>query len=223
MRILTVDIKGIPSGERNNLREADVFQDYDAILINPESLDVIYEMLSNEYDKTDLLTDEAGAKITSVNIKRREQVQALLQRGGIVVCFTQSVKVVSFSLRIEGEDYWYTITNYDWLLKPEDIKNELGEIKSATGKTIDYIDSGHPFSNYLNTKPSWSAYVDKDACKNWKVLASAFNTHAVAVVKRIGLGHIILLPSYYDYHNGELLEQCIARLLGDKQITPQPA
>ncbi|MEE8619290.1 MAG: hypothetical protein V3S84_04090 [Dehalococcoidales bacterium] len=108
-------------------------------------------------------------------------------------------------------------------MTPSDIYRELGEIKYSKGNTIDYIDSGHPFSEYLDTKPPWSAYIDKDACENWKILASAFGTHAVSLTKRVGLGHIILLLSYYDYHNGELLERCIIKLLGDRESTPEPS
>ena len=108
-------------------------------------------------------------------------------------------------------------------MTPSDIYRELGEIKYSKGNTIDYIDSGHPFSEYLNTKPPWSAYIDKDACENWKILASAFGTHAVSLTKRVGLGHIVLLPSYYNHNNGELLERCIIKLLGDKESTPQPS
>ncbi|GAI27872.1 unnamed protein product, partial [marine sediment metagenome] len=100
---------------------------------------------------------------------------------------------------------------------------ELGEIKYSTGTTIDYIESGHIFSEYLNIKPSWSAYVDKDTCEGWKVLASAFGTHVVSLTRRIGLGHIVLLPSDYDYHNGELVERCIKKLLAGREITPQPS
>jgi hypothetical protein len=165
-----------------------------------------------------VLTPEAGELISSVNQKRREQVIGLLQRGGIVVCFMQPLRSYNYNWRYEGEDHWIYVTNYGWLLK----STELVEIKYSTGTTIDYIDSGHPFSEYLNIKPSWSAYVDKDACEDWKVLASAFGTHVVSLARRIGLGHIVLLPSDYDYHNGELVERCIIKLLGDREATPQP-
>ncbi len=161
---------------------------------------------------------ETGELIHSVNDRRRQEVDGLLQRGGVLVCFMQPLMTHSYICRRKGEDRWHFVTNYDWL--PE--HTELPEIKCSTGVTIDFVDSGHPFSEYLNTRPRWSAYVEKDACKNWKVLASAFETHAVSLAKRVGLGNIILLPSYYDYHNGELLERCIVKLLGDKKTMPQP-
>lgn len=225
MKILTINVIGIPSSRSDDLVRANVFQDYDAVVVDPESLESLYGRVSDLYANRDerQLTLEAGFSISSINQKRREQVIGLLQRGGIVVCFMQPLTSYNYNWRYEGEDHWIKVINYDWLLKPSDIKRELGEIKYSTGTTIDYIDSGHPFSEYLNIKPSWSAYVDKDACEDWKVLASAFGTHAVSLAKRVGLGHIILLPSYYDYHNGELVERCITKLLGGKETTPQPS
>lgn len=225
MKILTVNIHGIPSMLSSNLLEANVFQDYDAVVVNPEGIDRLYDGISDLYrDREETqLNLEAGSIIDSVNGRRREETIGLLQRGGVVVCFMQPLRRYSLSYSYDGEGHWVYVTNYDWLLKYDDIKEELGEIKYSMGRTIDYVNSGHPFSEYLNTKPSWSAYVDKDACKNWRILASAFGTHAVSLTKRVGLGHIVLLPSYYNHNNGELLERCIIKLLGDKESTPQPS
>ena len=69
-----------------------------------------------------------------------------------------------------------------------------------------------PFSDYLDTKPSWSAFIKRETCNDWKILASAYDTHAVSLEKRMGMGYIILLPGYYDHHNGEILEKCIKKL-----------
>lgn len=223
MKILTINVIGIPSGSSYNLFDAHVFQDYDAVVVNPESLDGLYGYGCIDYYNHDerILTSKFGQILSATNKKRCEQVNGLLQRGGVVVCFMQPLRSYSYTWRHAEKDRRTYIENYEWL--PDDINSELEEIKSGRGQTIDYIDSGHPFSEYLNIKPSWSAYVDKDACKNWKVLASAFETHAVALTKRVGLGHIVLLPSYYDYHNGEMLERCVIKLIGDKESTPQPS
>ncbi len=208
----------------NNVREADVFQDYDALIINPESLDDLYEILTSEYSRdVNVLKNDAGINIALANKERREQTTALLQRGGVVVCFLHPVKRLFYNMAFEGEDRWQYVTNYDWLMTLEDFNNTLGTIIHATGKTIEVIDSSHPFSEYIKTKPSWSAYFNINDCKNWKVLASAYGTHALSLAKRTWLGHIVFLPSYYDHRNSELLESCIIKLLGDKETTPQPS
>jgi len=218
MKILTINVIGIPSGRSDNLITANVFQDYDAVVVKPEDLYDLYGKIEYYDHDEEVLTPKFGQSIFAWNIKRREQIGGLLQRGGVVVCFMESLRNYSFNWSFEGEDKWINVTNYSWLLT----SSEFVEIKYSRGTTIDYIDSGHPFSEYLNIKPSWLAYVDKDACRDWKVLASAFGTHAVSLTKRVGLGHIILLPSYYDYNNGELVESCIEKLLAGREITPQP-
>ena len=106
---------------------------------------------------------------------------------------------------------------------PEDIYSESVTIIFGRGQTIVYIDSGHPFSEYLNIIPSWSAYIEKCDCEDWKILASAYGTNAVSLAKRVGLGHIILLPNYHAHENSELLENCITKLLSDKETRPQPS
>jgi len=222
MKILTINVIGIPSSSSSDLIEANIFQDYDAVIIDPESLDKLYNRVDYYNEEENILTPKCAELLAAVNEKRNEQVSGLLQRGGVVVSFMQPLRRCSYVWSYDGEDHWNSVTNYDWLLTPRDLEKELGEIKYAKGETIDYVDAGHPFLEYLNTRPRWEAYVDKDACKNWKILASAFGTHVVALVKRIGLGHIIMLPSYYDYDNGELLERCIIKLLSDKETTPQP-
>ena len=89
MKILTINVIGIPNGSSSDLVNANVFQDYDAVVVDPESLDRLYERMPKLYADRDerQLTLDAGSLIGSVNQKRREQVNGLLQRGGVVVCF----------------------------------------------------------------------------------------------------------------------------------------
>jgi hypothetical protein len=224
MKILTINVIGIPSGSDSNLIDADVFQDYEAVVVNPINLDRLYGIgrisYANSEDRVLILED--GRITSTMNGRRHDEIKGLLQRGGVVVCFLEPILKYTYKRKHQGKDYIFTITNYDWLIESNNMYSELGTIKDSRGQTIEVIDSGHAFSEYLNIKPSWSAYVDKDACRDWKVLASAFGTHAVSLAKRVGLGHIILLPSDYDYNNGELLERCIVKLLGDREVTPQP-
>jgi len=223
MRILTINVMGIPSGSSSDLVSANVFQDYNALVVNPISLESLWGYNYFEYYNPDdrTLTSKSGEISSRLSVKRGKQVIGLLKRGGVVVCFMQPLIRYTYKHYYQGKERQSNVTNYDWL--PEDIYSESGTIILGRGQTIDYIDSGHPFSEYLNIIPSWSAYIEKDDCEDWKILASAFNTHAVSLAKRAGLGHIILLPSYYDYHNGELLERCIVKMLGERETRPQPS
>ncbi len=164
---------------------------------------------------------KAGILLKSIHYKKCEEVIALLERGGVVVCFMCPEVSYSYDRKWQGKNRTFYITNYDWLLSHREM--ELGAIQCGKGTNVHYVDSAHPFFEYLNTKPSWSAYVEIANCENWKVLSSVFETHALALTKRVGLGHIVLLPSYYDYHNGELLERCIVKLMGHREPRPQPS
>ena len=219
MKILTINVRGIPSGSSSDLINANVFQDYDAVVVDPY-LGRLYGLIANDLYDGKQLDYQVYLILLRANINRRKQINGLLQRGGAVVCFMEPVEKCRW--RDKTRDRLYSISNYDWLIELDNLEAETGSINVGRGQTIDYIDSGHPFSEYLNTKPTWSAYVDIDVCKGWKIIASAYGTHAVALTKRVGLGHIVLLPSYYDHQNGELLERCIIKLLGDKEIIPQP-
>ena len=225
MEILTINVIGIPSSSSSSLIDARLFQDYDAVVVNPESLDDLYDAAGDLYEnRSDReLTLKAGNIIDSINYERREQVIGLLQKGGVVVCFMQPLRRYDYNLRDGGEDNWSHVTNYDWLFEETEVNHKLGGINYGKGETIDYIDSGHPFAEYLNTKPSWLAYVGKEVCEDWKILADAYGTHAVSLAKRIGFGHIVLLPSDYDVDNGEIIERCIKKLLEGREATPQPS
>ncbi len=223
MRILTINVLGIPYASSSDLFDANVFQDYDALVVVRESLDALWGYNRVRYDNREknVLTSESGEILSNLHYKRSKEIDGLLKLGGIVVCFMQPMRSYAYEYHYQRETRQSEVTNYDWL--PEDIYSKSGVIIFGKEQTIDYVDSMHPFSEYLNNKPSWSAYIDKEDSKNWKILASAYDTHALALTKRVGLGHIIFLPSYYDYNNGELLERCIIKLLADKETTPQPS
>jgi hypothetical protein len=223
MKVLTINVGGIPSGSDSNLVSANVFQDYEAVVVDPEKLERLYGDVVKYADRDGRQLDlEFGHILFGINRSRREQVNGLLQRGGIVVCLMEPVERSYYEDSIEGESHYTWVTNYDWLFPEGYLGKDLGKIKFGKGQNIDVIDTNHPFYEYLSIKPAWLAYVDKDACGDWKVLASAFGTHAVSLTKRVGLGHIVLLPSYYEYDYGKLLEHCIVQLLGSKEIAPQP-
>ena len=224
MKILTINVLGIPNGSDSNLIEANVFQDYDAIVIDPKNLDVLYGPMEYKSHDTNVLEPEWGEALVELNSRRREEAHGLLKRGGTIVCFMEPMNWCSFYLQSSKREYrQYRMSNYNWLFSSSELESELGVIKYSMGKTIDNIDSKHSFSEYLYTRPSWSAYVEKDACESWRILGSAFGTHVVSLTKVIESGHIVLLPSDYDYHNGEILEHCIQGLLEGREFVPQPS
>lgn len=220
MKVLAINHWGIQGASTSNLVGANVFQDYDAVVVYPQGFNNLYSSIHFTDEKLQNVSSQIGSEVSNVNKTRREEIRILLKRAGVVVCFMLPMSFIYYSERYADRDRSVYISNYDWLFT--DVRNELGDIKSSRGTTIEYINPAHPFSNYLNTKPAWSAYVDISDCKKWRILASAFGTHAIALDKRVELGHIILLPSTYYSDKGRMVEKCIEKLLQVDEITPTP-
>lgn len=222
MRILTIDVIGIPSGQSWNIVDANVFQDYDAIVVNPFNMESLYGHVEYKYRDPAVLDSDYGQIIGQINGRRRNEVLGLLRRGGVVTCFLQPLRSYTYQIHRQGRDYERIITNYDWLFEYSERAEQLGDIYYSKGKSIEFINTSHPFAEYLQTKPSWLAYVSKDGCPDWKILATSFDNYVLSLTKRVELGHIVFLPSGYDSDNGEILEECIAKLMGGKEFSPQP-
>jgi len=220
MRVLAINVWGIRGASTSNLVDANVFQDYDAVVIYPQGFNALYGNMDFNDEQLQTVSRQIGSNLSNINKTRREELRILLKRAGVVVCFMLPMSFIHYSVRYRDGERSTSISNYDWLFT--DIRDELGDIQGSRGTTIEYINPAHPFSDYLNTKPAWSAYVDISDCKEWRILASAFGTHAIALDKRVELGHIILLPSYYYSDKGRMLEQCIEKLLQVDETTPPP-
>lgn len=222
MKVLAINIFGIPGAFTSNLVDANVFQDYDAVVVYPERFDALYGNIDFRDEELQTITYQNGGTLSNLNERRREQLRSLLKRAGVIVCFMLPISFVKYSMRYANKDRWFYISNYDWLFTEADRRDELGDIQGSKGTTIENINPTHPFSDYLNTKPAWSAYVDISNCKEWRILASAFGTHAISLARGVELGHIILLPSDYSFDKGQMLEQCIRKLLQVDETTPPP-
>jgi hypothetical protein len=221
MKILTIGLYGLPSGTSSDLISANVFEDYDALVVNPDDLSTLYGDYTGRHFARSVANDldkDFARFAANLNGKRHQQVRGLLQKDGVIICFLQPYRSWA------DVDKTHFISNYSWLLESGEIHEQFGNLINGTGTTISYIDSSHPFTEYLSLKPPWEAYIqhDKYDQMKWKVLASAFGTHILSIASTSPTGHIIFLPSSYDVENGELLEQCIIKLLADKHITPIP-
>lgn len=220
MRVLAIGVQGIPNSIQSDLLQANVFEDYDAVIVSPHSFRALYGDearftgdRTRRYLDRDLIT-----LLENTNEGRREQVRGLTKKGGLVICFLQPHLAWN---DINGRE---AITSYDWLFDSDEILAHFDEIRCGSGTTVDYIDKGHPFGEYLLTRPAWEAYIGQNSCNpdDWRTLASAFGTHLVSIARTPETGHIIFLPSEYDAKKGDLLEQCVRRLLGNGDITPVP-
>jgi hypothetical protein len=228
MRILCIGIAGLPSGVQSNLATANVLQDHDAIVVNPKDLKTLYDVSAIDPDPYlpvtgELSRSESGAYVDRVSDSRKEEVKALLGLGGVLVCLMHPARYWSYSVRRprkEATVKW--ISNYDWLGFEAPFDECLHNLEFGIGDTINFFDQSHPFAAYLRNKPRWTAFVRHKDYSHWKVLASAFGDHDVALTCRQGRGHVVFLPSGRFDGDTELLETCIKDLLGEKEFREKP-
>lgn len=227
MRILSIGILGLPSGVGGDLATAHVFHNYNAVVVNPQDLETLYEQYGITghlyyYGSEGLLASEAALDIKRINETRSAELERLLEMGGVLVCFMQPVV-----------DYWYEelprdreefgrITNYDWLGSTAPFGEYLENLRRGSGDTIDFVAQSHPFAAYLRQTPPWAAFTEHKEYSHWRVLASAFGTNDVALTRRQGRGHIVFLPAGQFDGARELLESCIKPLLREKEPREKP-
>lgn len=218
IRILSIGLHGLPSGENRDFDSANVLQDYDAVVVNPNSIESLFNpsRIKYYYSPRLILDNENGEFLLRQSHKRRREVQGLLEKGGIVIVFMQPVISYSFG----GDN---NITNYDWLISRKSMSIEL-DISFGKGNTVNEFLVNHPFYQYLKLKPDWESYANiTTATKyDWQILASAFNTHALSLTKRVNNGQIIFIPSTYSSDNGSILEDCIQSVLRADIPSPKP-
>lgn len=223
MRILCVGIWGLPSGVTDRLTTAAIFQDYDAVVVDPLDLEIIYRLYTSEWYRSKekrQLKIEAGHYIKAINEIRSREVEGLLELGGVLICFMRPLVTWSY-----GEDElggWERITNYGWLGLTSPFEEYIDSLGIGHGDTIDFIDQNHEFAAYLRNKPPWTTFARHEYHSYWKVLASAFGTNDVALTRRQGRGHIVFLPSGTFAGSEELLESCIKNLLREREPREKP-
>jgi len=218
IRILSVGIYGLPSGENRDFEYANVLQDYDAVVVNPNRIETLFNDRRIKYRNAGrfILDSENAQFLLNQSHKRRREIQGLLEKGGIVIVFMQPILRYPY-----GEDH--NITNYDWLIDRSSMSRELG-ISFGKGDTVDELLVHHPFYEYLKLKPDWNAYADITTATqyDWQILASAFNTHSLSLIKQVNNGQIIFIPSTYSSDNGSILEDCIQSVLRADIPSPKP-
>lgn len=221
MRILSVGVSGIPSSENKDFGSADVLQDYDAVVVDTDSIDSLFGPIKYANREKLFLDRQHGEILLRQSLKRRIEIDGLLEKGGLIVAFMNPIIGYKYGKDDYGEAKY--ITNYDWLFSRKEVKNELS-ILSGTGTSFNNFYTKHPFYDYLKLKPRWNSYADIEMAQSheWLILASAYNTHALSLVKKVKNGYIILLPSEYSSENGEVLENCIGDILAVDEPTQKP-
>jgi len=169
MKLLCVNHYWIEDSEQSNFVDANVFQDYHAIVIDPVTVEDLFGFPA--FRNPEDMDLDMGKRINGLLQGRRTQVNGFLQKGGILVCFLRPMRVYKYRPYTPDE----TFSNYHWLFDNWDLQN-IGFVLYGKGDTVDIPDANHPFYEYMKSKPSWSAYVSMFEVPNWNVFASAYET-----------------------------------------------
>ncbi len=162
MRLLSVGYP-LPNVDVDNYNvfTAPSYFDYDALLIDPESItraarelvggDEVYEAFDGRsvINAPSTATGVSGAEL----LKRRSgETQRLLEGGGVVVVLTRPNAIESGVIGFEGCD------RYSWLPAPAGLSWSSPLLRPAEGKTARMVVEEHPFTGALRNFRDYIRY-----------------------------------------------------------------
>ena len=206
MRILALG-QGLPDPAIDNFNWASAlsFYDYDAIVVEPaEAVSRFVEAVSAgsgsylTYDDIPVAEGPTGADsvgLVDVLRRRRDEVERLLARGGLVVCFgypdVPHPRVAGFT----------GCHRYYWLLAPAGYDYGAAHVKPASGRSVRVTDWEHPFAGYLDAQRDnvlYRAAFPEGAAgfPGLKVIGLSPGGVATAVELPVGGGRVVFLPAW---------------------------
>jgi hypothetical protein len=206
MRILTLGCP-LPHIQIDNYNWASAlsFFDYDAIVIDPaEAISKLIEDVTGGAGSyttytgepiVDGPTSEDAVGLSDLLRQRREEVERLLARGGLVICFGYAdvahPKVAGFT----------GCHRYYWLPAPTGADYGRSYIQSASGIHVKAMDFQHPFADLLEEQRNNFLYraVFSEGAKGFGEDARVFGRSTggapVALDLKVGGGRVIFLPA----------------------------
>jgi len=162
MRVLSLGM-ALPNAsiENYNFLTAPSFFDYDALVVDPDSVTrVAREFVEdgtslNAQDGRPVVngsTTASGVSAADQLRRRAEETQRLLERGGTVVVIGRPNAVYHGVVGFEGCD------RYFWLPAPEGSAWSPPLLRQAEGKTVRIRDEGHPLASVLRDFRQYCVY-----------------------------------------------------------------
>jgi hypothetical protein len=206
VRILALG-QGLPDPAIDNFNWASAlsFYDYDAIVVEPsEAVSRFVEAVSAgsgsylTYDDIPVAegpTNADNVGLVDVLRRRRDEVERLLARGGLVVCFgypdVPHPRVAGFT----------GCHRYYWLPAPPGFDYGAAHVKPASGRSVRVTDWEHPFAAYLDAQRDnvlYRAAFPEGAAgfPDLRVIGRSPAGVATAVELPVGGGRVVFLPAW---------------------------
>ena len=193
-----------PSIDNYNPLTAPSYFDYDAVIIDPESVTRFPRELMDEgktfdaHDGRPVVNGASTASSVSIadQLKRRtEEATRLLDSGGTVIVFGRPNSTISGIVGFEGAD------RYHWLPAPEGASWGPPLLRAAEGKTVRIKDDVHPIADVLREYRKQTVYraVFDDrhpmVRNGGRILAAGGADVPIAVQFDVLAGRVLFIPA----------------------------
>ncbi len=213
MRVLVVGFPlPNPKFDNYNLLTSPSWFDYDALIIDPESVSTVIEdvVTHREEHKTraeepiqNRPTNPLTVGLEAVIRRRRAEAARLLENGGTIAAFARPDVIH------EGVAGFAGCNRYSWLPAPAGVTWDESFLVRADGTEVRVVDSTHPFAPIIERHDRWISYrarIEENAPgfgAYGHVFARSAGGVPVAVDLTVGKGHVILLPAFGSIAYGD--------------------
>jgi hypothetical protein len=203
------------------------FFDYDALVVDPAALSALIEgVLDDSVEATTF----GGARVRNnpetvadvalgdLLLRRHGETRALLQRGGVVVCFAHPCVMHT---GVVGAD---PLDNYYWLPAPEGVAFIPPALQPGDGSRAHVVDYHHPLAAFVDgqlANVGYRAYFDPHLLPGARVFVRSHGGAVIGVDVPLDGGRVIFVPALASvdagdarYAMSEALQAGVRRALG---------
>ncbi|MHB8574924.1 MAG: hypothetical protein ACYDCQ_06275 [Dehalococcoidia bacterium] len=223
MRVLVIGFP-LPNPRFDNytVLNSPSWYDYDAVIVEPESISSIIEAVVNRRDDHTTRADEPvlNQPTSALNVgladairRRRAEATKLLANGGVIAVFAKPEVVHEGVAGFSGCD------RYAFLPAPAGVSYDIPFMLRADGNEVRPADEAHPFAPVIERYRSWFAYRVRfdDSAQGFpgygKVIARSIGGAAVSIELKVGDGKIVFLPALGSMAFGEQRFELASALL----------
>lgn len=191
-----------PSVDNYTFISAPSFFDYDAIVVDPRALSLLIEGVIDgsveavTFAGLPVVNAAATASrvaLADVLLRRREETQALLDRGGALICFAHPATMHPDVVGIN------TLDDYYWLPSPP-------ALVAGEGSQAHVVDFQHPLASFVDGQLAnieYRAYWPEGAQAGACVFARSRGGAAIGVEAPVEGGRVIYLPALKSMPAGD--------------------
>jgi hypothetical protein len=216
-----------PQVDNYNFVGAPSFFDYDAIVVDPQSLS---QLIEGVIDGSVAAVTFAGvpvrnevatptsASLAEVLLRRRDETARLLANGGVIVCFAQPPSAHD---AVVGAD---PLDGYYWLPSEASAARRPPALVPGDGTQAHVVDYQHPLASFVLgqlANVQYRAHFDEKFAPDAHVFARSHGGAAVGIDIATGAGRVVMLPALRAvpagdarYAMSDALQAGIRRALG---------